>query len=163
MLLLVNAYFCVVILFAVSHSPTRQKALLNFLRIVMSQHIPSIFIAPSHLHNIGVFTAAAIPANSMIEICPILYIPREEISIIQNTIINDYYFEWDEDLEAGALALGYGSIYNHSFSPNAIYEVDMQERTLYITAYRDIEAGEEITINYNGDPQDQSALWFDTL
>ena len=129
----------------------------------MSQHIPSIFVAPSRLHGLGVFTGAAIPANSIIEICPILYIPREDIASIQSTIINDYYFEWDEDLEAGALALGYGSIYNHSFQPNATYDVDMSGRTIYIAAYRDIEAGEEITINYNGDPQEQAALWFDTI
>lgn len=128
----------------------------------MSQHIPSIFVAPSPLHGLGVFTGAAIPAGSIIEICPILYLPREEVPILQGTIINDYYFEWDEDLEAGAIALGYGSIYNHSFSPNAYYDVAMQDRTLYISAYKDIEAGEEITINYNGDPQDQAALWFDT-
>ena len=129
----------------------------------MSQHIPSIFVAPSPLHGLGVFTGATIPANSIIEICPILYIPKEDIPSLQNTIINDYYFEWDENLEAGALALGYGSIYNHSFKPNACYDVDMEERTIYIKAHRDIEPGEEIMINYNGDPNDQSPLWFDTL
>lgn len=129
----------------------------------MSQHIPSIFVAPSSLHGLGVFTGVAIPANSIIEICPILYLPKEDIPTLQGTIINDYYFEWDEDLEAGALALGYGSIYNHSFSPNACYDVDMQEKTIYISAYRDIAAGEEITINYNGDPQDDTAIWFDAL
>lgn len=129
----------------------------------MSQHIPSIFVAPSHLHGLGVFTGAAIPADSIIEICPILYLPQEEIHILQGTIINDYYFEWDEDLSAGALALGYGSIYNHSFSPNASYSVDMEGRTIYIKAHKKIEAGEEITINYNGEPDDQSPLWFDTL
>lgn len=129
----------------------------------MSQHIPSIFVAPSSLHGLGVFTGAAISANSIIEICPILYLPRDEIATLQSTIINDYYFEWDEDLEAGALALGYGSIYNHSFEPNACYDVDMEERTIYISAYRDIASGDEITINYNGDPQNQSALWFDVF
>ncbi|MEH2113844.1 hypothetical protein [Nostoc sp.] len=30
-------------------------------------------------------------------------------------------------------------------------------------AYRDIEAGEEITANYNGSPDDKSPIWFDVV
>lgn len=128
----------------------------------MSQQIPHIFVAQSDIHGLGVFTGARISANSIIEICPILYLPEKDISTLQKTIINDYYFEWDNDLKAGALALGYGSIYNHSFSPNAYYDVDMQENTLYIYALQRILPGEEITINYNGNPDDDTPLWFDT-
>jgi SET domain-containing protein len=29
-----------------------------------------------------------------------------------------------------------------------------------VVAIRDIHAGEEITINYNGDPENQAPLWF---
>ncbi len=29
------------------------------------------------------------------------------------------------------------------------------------TALRDIAPGEEITVNYNGSPEDQSAVWFE--
>ncbi len=32
-----------------------------------------------------------------------------------------------------------------------------------LIAYRDIEAGEEITVNYNGSPDNQSPIWFDTV
>ncbi|WMX13633.1 SET domain-containing protein [Aureispira sp. CCB-E] len=128
----------------------------------MSQQIPHIFVAHSKLHGRGVFTGVPISSGSIIEICPILYLPKEDIPALQGTIINDYYFEWDEDLQAGALALGYGSIYNHSFTCNATYQVDMDADVLYIHALRDIVAGEEITINYNGNPEDDSPLWFDT-
>jgi len=128
----------------------------------MSQLIPHIFVAHSQLHGRGVFTGVSISAGSIIEICPILYLPAEDIGSLQNTVINDYYFEWGQDLEAGALALGYGSIYNHSFTSNANYQVDMEANILYIHALRDILPGEEITINYNGNPEDDSPLWFDT-
>ena len=60
------------------------------------------------------------------------------------------------------LALGYGSLYNHSYRPNARY-VDLSERTKLFTAIRDIAAGEEITVNYNGEPEDQTPVGFDVV
>jgi|VirMetMinimDraft_7_1064189.scaffolds.fasta_scaffold171786_1 SET domain-containing protein len=128
----------------------------------MSQQIPHIFVAHSPLHGRGVFTGALISAGSVIEICPMLRIPEKDVKPLQDTIINDYYFEWGEDLKDGALALGYGSIYNHSFESNATYQVDMKTDAIYIHALREILPGEEITINYNGDPGDDSPLWFET-
>jgi len=32
-----------------------------------------------------------------------------------------------------------------------------------ITTVRDIAAGEELFINYNAEPDDQTAIWFDAL
>lgn len=127
----------------------------------MSHQIPSIYINKSKIQGLGVFTFREIPQESIIEICPILYIPSKDIEAIKKTAINNYYFEWDENLDAGALALGYGSIYNHSFSPNAYYDVNFEDATISIYAYRDIIEGEEITINYNGDPEDSQPIWFD--
>ena len=130
----------------------------------MSQQIPHIYIAQSPLHGLGVFASAEISAESIIEICPILFIPEKDIELIKKTEINNYYFEWGEGLKSGALALGYGSIYNHSFEPSAYYDFDMNpdSGTISIFAYRDIEAGEEIMINYNGDPLDKTPIWFET-
>lgn len=68
-----------------------------------------------------------------------------------------YVFGWGEG--ATALALGYGSLYNHSYDPNATtVETDDE---LVITAVRDIAAGEEIFINYMGTAT--SGVWFDDL
>ena len=61
-----------------------------------------------------------------------------------------------------ALALGYGSLYNHSYRPNARYD-DVGQRTKLFTALRAIEPGEEITINYNGDPEDGSPVGFEVI
>jgi SET domain-containing protein len=57
------------------------------------------------------------------------------------------------------LALGYGSLYNHSYHPNARYD-DAAGPTKVFTALRDIAAGEEITVNYNGEPDDGSSVGF---
>ena len=59
------------------------------------------------------------------------------------------------------MALGYGSLYNHSFKPNARYTKGPAEMAIKFSALRDIAAGEEILINYNGTPEDDSPdLWF---
>ena len=68
--------------------------------------------------------------------------------------------EWEEDAKSGAIVLGYGSLYNHSYAPNARYYTTFDTRTLDIVALKDIPIGEEITVNYNGEPEDQSAVWF---
>ena len=61
-----------------------------------------------------------------------------------------------------AVALGYGSLYNHSYTPNAHY-VDVDQCRKRFVALRDIEAGEEITINYNAVPDDRSDVGFEVL
>ena len=127
----------------------------------MGQRIPNIYIKESKLHGRGVFTGVEIPKDSIIEICPMLYLPPDNMKLIDLTIIHDYYFEWGDDLKAGALALGYGSIYNHSYEPNAYYDFDMENNSLSVYALRDIKGGEEITFNYNGDPDDKEKVWFD--
>ena len=59
------------------------------------------------------------------------------------------------------MALGYGSLYNHSFFPNAEYIKVWEERVIRFVALRDIRDGEEITINYNGSPESQKPMDFE--
>ena len=61
-----------------------------------------------------------------------------------------------------AVALGYGSLYNHSYQPNARYD-DVGRLTKVFSALRDIEPGEEITVNYNGKPGDRGPVGFDVV
>ncbi len=71
-----------------------------------------------------------------------------------------YVFEWTK--KTSAIALGYGSIYNHSFTPNARY-YDGRNQTKIFMAIRDIKAGEEITVNYNGDPKKKDKVDFHVI
>ena len=126
----------------------------------MSFHIPSLYMAPSALHHRGMYTAEAIDAGNTIEVCPVIVLPIKDRKVIHNTTLHDYYFTWGEEDNACAIALGYGSLYNHSYNPNARFLVDLEMETISIRSIKDIAAGEEILINYNGDPKDQTALWF---
>jgi uncharacterized protein len=52
-------------------------------------------------------------------------------------------------------------VYNHSYGSNCEYFMDFKEETISIKTIRNVEAGEELTINYNGDWNDRKPVWFD--
>lgn len=109
----------------------------------------------------GVFAKRAIAKNTEIERVPVIVIPVEELTGARGaSVLCDFVFTWGRG-KVG-LALGYGSLYNHSFEPNARYD-DTGRLTKIFTAIRDIDVGEEITVNYNGEPDDDATVWFDVL
>lgn len=124
------------------------------------QRLPFLYISESLLGGRGVFTIEEIPVDSLLEICPAIVLSEWDMEQIHKTDLHDYYFLWGDEQNQCAIALGYGSLYNHSYHPNARYLLDFEQMTIDIYAIRDIEAGEEITVNYNGEPDDPSPVWF---
>jgi uncharacterized protein len=60
------------------------------------------------------------------------------------------------------IVLGFGSIYNHSYIPNALYKERYKERLVEFVALRDIKKDEEIAVNYvQGSKKSEHPLWFD--
>jgi SET domain-containing protein len=109
----------------------------------------------------GVFACRHINAGTVFEKVPVIVMPAEEV--LESTecpVLANYVFDWGKNTVA--LALGYGSIYNHSYSPNARYD-DEGRQTKIFTALRDIDAGEEITVNYNGHEKDLTPVGFDVI
>jgi SET domain-containing protein len=102
----------------------------------------------------GVFARRPIRKGEVIERTPVLVLPA-------GAALGDYCFEWGEG--TWALALGYGSLYNHSYHPNARYDDEDAGRVKVFTALRDIRPGEEILINYNGDPADRTPVGFEVV
>ena len=59
------------------------------------------------------------------------------------------------------VALGFGSIYNHTYKPNARYKERYKEKIIDFIALNKIKKNDEITINYGqGNQKDNSPLWF---
>jgi SET domain-containing protein len=83
--------------------------------------------------------------------------------LLDQTLLHDYIFEWGPDRTQCAMALGLVPIYNHACPSNCEYEMDYADNTILVRAMRDILAGEELTINYNGDFDDPAPVWFRTL
>lgn len=108
----------------------------------------------------GVFAIKIIQREEVIEKCPIIKLSNEAHSLKKSKLYN-YYFLWGKNHKNAAIALGLGSIYNHSYEPNATYKKDLRHQTITFSAIKKIWPGEEITVNYNyGDPKDKSPLWF---
>jgi hypothetical protein len=120
------------------------------------QSVAAVFVARSTRHGRGVFAARGLETGDVVEDCPVLLVPADAVVDLG---LDGYCFEWDDDQYA--LALGYGSLYNHSWHPNARYDHDHEAGLVSYTAVRRIEPGEEITINYSGDPEARTDLWFE--
>lgn len=122
------------------------------------QRVPSLYIASSEGKDRGVYTAEPVVSGALIEICPVIVLPPEDRERIHGSLLHDYYFLWEGEGET-AIALGYGSLYNHAEPANADYEMDFPGRCIRIIATRNIGAGEEVCIDYT-DGVDRSTLWF---
>lgn len=119
--------------------------------------VAHLVIRPAPGKGRGVFTTRPIARGALIEQAPVVVIPEGQWEKFEKTILFHYYFSWGRD---SALALGFGSLYNHSYQPNAKFVRRFKEEIMEFVALREIAAEEEILINYNGDPADDSPLWF---
>jgi hypothetical protein len=70
--------------------------------------------------------------------------------------LTDLSHTWGYGLPA--LVLGLPAMVNHSNAANAFYKENRKRRTISLVAYRDIPAGHEVSMNYNGHPDDKSPL-----
>ena len=109
--------------------------------------------------GLGVFALVPFEPGEIIERCQIIELPAEETQYAEQTSLYGYIYSWGEG--GVAVALGDGSLYNHSYEPNARYLMDYEDRVIEVSALVPISAGDEILFNYNGDPYDGSELWFD--
>ncbi|MEZ5963247.1 MAG: SET domain-containing protein [Planctomycetota bacterium] len=107
----------------------------------------------------GVFATRGFAAGEVIERAAVIVFPRADVRSLQGTLLDSYWFWWDE--ACNAAALGCGSLYNHAAPANARFARDVEAPALVFLAARPIAVGEEITINYGGEPDDPSPTWFE--
>ncbi len=115
-----------------------------------------VYVANSEIANVGrdVFAQCAFKDGDVIERCPGIEVPLDDPSNNDQGVLVNYYFYYGDGL---ALALGFGSIYNHSYEPNATYNPKPEEGYIEFRAIREITPNQEITVNYNfGNPTDKS-------
>ena len=124
---------------------------------------PFLHILPSDLRGKGVFTSSTISKGTILEIAPVIIMGSADRILLDQTLLHDYIFEWGHEKSQCCVALGYVSIYNHSYTSNCEYEMDYENNMIRIIAVREISKGEEIFLNYNGDWNDESPVWFDVI
>ena len=122
---------------------------------------PYLFVDQTHSMGRGVFTAESIAADTVVELSPVVVMSSEDRVYLDKTALHNYIFEWGTLKDKCCMALGLVPIYNHSYSSNCEYFMNFEEDTIVVKTVRIIEKGEELTINYNGDWDDKTKIWFD--
>ncbi len=105
----------------------------------------------------GVVAERAFRCGEVLERAPVLVLERTTMAS-RATPLDDYVFWWDDDHLA--VAFGWVSLCNHTCPANARFRVDRTARVLVLEAAADLAVGEEVTINYHGEPSDPAPVWF---
>lgn len=108
----------------------------------------NVYVSNSSVGGRGVFAARDLERGQVIERCPVLIGADMEAPILR-----DYKFYISDN--RSAVALGYGSLYNHAQDPNASWKLRPKDRQMVFIARRPIPKGTEIFISYGNE-------WWDT-
>lgn len=122
---------------------------------------PNLYIKRTKKKGRGVFTSKELRKGTTIEVSPVIVMSNKDRKLIDETLLHDYIFEWGGQKKQCCMAVGYVSMYNHSYESNCEYEMDYNEETISIITMRSIKAGEELSINYNGSYNNDEPVWFD--
>ncbi|MDP4284780.1 MAG: SET domain-containing protein [Bacteroidota bacterium] len=109
----------------------------------------------------GVFTKEKIGPGTIIEESPVIVMSADDRKLLDKTLLHDYIFEWGVDKDKCCMALGLVPMYNHSYASNCEYFMNFDEAIIQVKTVREIKEGEELTINYNGDWNDEKKVWFE--
>ncbi len=120
-----------------------------------------IYVAQSRIvpGERGVFAQQQIKKGECIEICPILRISKDDTAAIHEESLVSYMFYFGDKKDEALIALGFGSLYNHTDIPNAQYTIKSEENIIEFTAVKDIQKDEEITVTYA--KEENTPLWFE--
>ena len=121
-------------------------------------HTPTLYIKKVRGMGRGVFAGRAFQAGEVIEICPVIALPESTNDSSHGGGLVHYVFKWGKNEELLAVALGYGSLYNHSPNPNAAFQPRISTQDIVFKALRAIAPDEQIFIDYGWDEEDYAAF-----
>ncbi len=130
------------------------------LRKQLSFLLEGVYVAGAKKMGRGVFTKGPIAAGTTVEIAPVIVMTGDDRLHLDKTLLHDYIFEWGDDRSQCAMALGFIPLYNHAFESNCEYEMYFSKQVMIVKTVREIKAGEELFINYNGDWDNKNPVWF---
>ncbi len=77
-----------------------------------------LFIKQAETKGKGVFTNENISVDKIIEEAPVIVMSAEDRVNLDKTLLHDYIFAWGEKKDKCCVALGFVSMYNHSYQSN---------------------------------------------
>ncbi len=123
--------------------------------------LQSLYIAQTNNKGLGIYTNKGIKKGTVLEVAPVIVMELHNKKHLDKTLLHDYIFMWGNKEEKCAMALGWVPLYNHSYSSNCHYQMNFTTNEMAIIAVANIAAHTEITINYNGEYNDATPVWFD--
>ncbi len=112
---------------------------------------PEVCVRNTHTRKgRGVFARRRYEKGELVEAAPVILLPDAAVPPALARML----FYWPmsdghEGKQVHALALGYGSLYNHANPSNLRYENNTDLGVINYWAIKEVEAGEELTINYD--------------
>ena len=122
---------------------------------------PAIYVGKTKEMGRGVFTKEALKVGTVLEISPVIVMSGKDWKLLDQTLLHDYIFKWGKAEKQCCMALGYIPMYNHSYSSNCDYQMNFRQHLIAILTVKPIAAGKELLINYNGEANDATPLWFE--
>lgn len=122
-----------------------------------------LYVSKSKIPNgeRGVFANSEFEVGEVIERCPIIEIPEHELKSLEESILITYLYFFGKTKEKALVALGFGSVYNHSYTPSAVYKIKIKEKVIEFVCIKKIKKDEEILVNYIQGNNDKIPLWFE--
>jgi SET domain-containing protein len=108
----------------------------------VTNHAPSLEVKRGRRGR-GVFAARAFKEGEVIEVCPTVNVPDEDVP---EGAVRQYVFGSRQPGKV-MLVMGYAMLYNHSSQPNMFHR-SAGRQLIEFVALRDIEKGEELTHDY---------------
>ena len=108
--------------------------------------IPHVYTAETRTPlGRGVFAGRDFEPGEIIEAAPVVLLDLKTQPF--PAAVRRLAFNWSKTHVA--LALGFGSLYNHSDQPNLVFKRDLKNLTITFSTLREIEPGEQLTISYD--------------
>lgn len=111
----------------------------------------NVVIKNTKKYGRGLYATRNFKKGEIIEVSPVVVIDKMDTRLISDTNMNMYVFEWSKD--SSALALGYGSLFNHSKKYNVSYMNSFRSKEIVFMTTRKIRKGEQLFIHYGYDPK----------
>jgi len=115
----------------------------------------------------GVFATTDIKKGEIVEHCETLFSidPVDVALLTRSPLVQKIFFNlFSKPEKSVAIALGNGSLYNHSETPNMVFYPHVEKKTklvyIHFEATQDIGAGDELTIDYTGGGKRNTPLDF---
>lgn len=99
----------------------------------------------------GAFCAKKIPRHADFDVTPLLVLSVRESKALAGSKLEDYWYDFDKNRRA--IALGLGSMMNHSSKPNCSFHFSKTKRTLTFFSLKNIPAHTELTHDYGWAPE----------